>query len=73
MQGFRKYALAVSLSTVLVLGTAATTATNRTAHNFDDSIITQILSFFGVDLHSRILTPPGFGIELESRYSTPPG
>jgi hypothetical protein len=59
MQGFRKYALAVSLSTVLVLGTAATTPTNRTGHGLDDGIIAQILEFFGIELQSRILTPPG--------------
>jgi hypothetical protein len=59
MQGFRKYALAVSLSTVLVLGTAAPTPTNRTARSFDDGIIAQILDFFGIELQSRILTPPG--------------
>jgi hypothetical protein len=59
MQGFRTYALAVCLSTVLVLGTAATTPTTRAAHSLDGSIITQILTFFGIELQSRILTPPG--------------
>lgn len=59
MQGFRKYALAVSLSTVLVLGTAATTPAKRAAHSLDGSVITQILEFFGIELQSRITTPPG--------------
>ena len=59
MQGFRKYALAVSLSTVLVLGTAVTTPTRHTAGSLDDSIITQVLAFFGIELQSRISIGPG--------------
>ena len=62
MQGFRKFALVVSLSTALVLGAATNGAPNHRAHrvgSLDDSIITTILDFFGITLESRILIPPG--------------
>lgn len=61
MQGFRKSALVVSLSTAIVLGSAAT-STPTTTHRhgrLDDSIITRILDLFGIELHSRVSIPPG--------------
>jgi hypothetical protein len=60
MQGFRKYALVVCLSTAIAL--SATNSTPKTAHrhgSLDDSIITKILDFFGIELQSRYGTPPG--------------
>ena len=51
----------VSLSTVVVLGSAvnpSSTATHRHG-SLDDGVIAQILSFFGIELESRLSTPPG--------------
>jgi hypothetical protein len=59
MQGFRKYALAVSLSTVVVLGTVAPTPARWPANSLDGSVITEILEFFGIELQSRISVGPG--------------
>ena len=60
MHALKKYALVVSLSIAIALGTAANTtpATHRSG-SLDDSIITQILDFFGIELQSRLSTPPG--------------
>jgi hypothetical protein len=61
MQGFRKSALVVSLSIAIALGAAANSTPKR-AHRYgslDDSLITQILNFFGIELQSRVSTPPG--------------
>ncbi len=63
MQGFRKFALVVCLSTTIVFGAAASGAQkNHRAHHagsLDDGIITTILNFFGITLESRVSIPPG--------------
>ncbi|HEX6095014.1 MAG TPA: hypothetical protein VF432_01725 [Thermoanaerobaculia bacterium] len=61
MQGFRKYALVVSLGIAIVLGSAATgaPATTHRHGSLDDSLITQILDFFGIELQNRLSIPPG--------------
>lgn len=59
MHGVRKYALAVSLSTAVVLGTLVPITANRTPKSLDGSVITQILEFFGIELQSRISIGPG--------------
>jgi hypothetical protein len=61
MQQLRKTALAVCLGAAIALSAAAT-STPATAHrhgSLDDSLIAQILDFFGIELQSRISTPPG--------------
>lgn len=61
MQGFKKSVLVVSLGTAIVLGSAATSASTITPRraNIDSSVITRILEFFGIELQSRVSTPPG--------------
>jgi hypothetical protein len=59
MQGFRKYALVVSLGIAIVLGSAGAPATAHRHGSLDDSLITQILDFFGIELQSRVSIPPG--------------
>jgi hypothetical protein len=59
MQGFRKYALVVSLSAVVVFGAIAPTPARRAGNSLDGSVITQILEFFGIELQSRISIGPG--------------
>lgn len=61
MQGFRKYVAVVSLGTAVVLGSAVNsppTAPHRHGR-LDESVIAQVLSFFGIELQSRLSTPPG--------------
>lgn len=60
MQRFRKCVLVVSLSTGIALGAAAGPPPNtHSARSLDDSVITRVLAFFGIELRSRISTPPG--------------
>jgi hypothetical protein len=61
MEGFRKSVLVVSLGAAIVLGSAATGAptTRSRRASLDDNVITRILEFFGIELHSRVSTPPG--------------
>ena len=61
MQRLRNYVLVVSLSAAIALSVAANnTPTKAHRHgSVDDSIITQILNFFGIELQSRISIPPG--------------
>ncbi|HEY0372994.1 MAG TPA: hypothetical protein VGD79_13395 [Thermoanaerobaculia bacterium] len=87
MQGFRKYALVVSLSAALI-ATVATNATVLTAQrtgSVNIGIIARVLRFFGIAAQSRFSIPPGDkdegrwslppgeGVEPESRWSIPPG
>ncbi|HEX6095013.1 MAG TPA: hypothetical protein VF432_01720 [Thermoanaerobaculia bacterium] len=61
MQELRKTALAVGLGAAITLSAAAT-STPATAHrhgSLDDSLITQILDFFGIELQNRFSIPPG--------------
>jgi hypothetical protein len=60
-QRFGKYTLVVSLGIAIALSVAAN-STPTTTHRhacLDDSLITQILDFFGIDLQSRISIGPG--------------
>ena len=61
MQGFRKSVLVVSLAAAIVLGSAATSASTTTPRraSLDDNVITRLLEFFGIELQSRVSTPPG--------------
>jgi len=61
MNRFRKNTLAVCLSIAIVLSVAANSAPVTTPRHasLDDSIITQILGFFGIELQSRVSIPPG--------------
>lgn len=59
MQRFRKYALVVSLSTVIVVGAAGTVTPSHRHGSLDDDVIASILEFFGFELKGRLSTPPG--------------
>ena len=74
MQSIKRYALVVCLSATVVMS-AAVKDSHRATHrlgSLDDSIITQILEFFGIVPQSRVSLPPG-DVELEGRLSIPPG
>jgi hypothetical protein len=60
MQGFRKSLVVVCLSAAIALSTAAnSTPTAHHGGSLDESIITQILDFFGIELQNRLSIPPG--------------
>jgi hypothetical protein len=69
MQGFRKYTLVVSLDVALttIAATNGVSSTRHQVRGLDESFITQLLKFFGID-------PSASSGEVdESRYSIPPG